>query len=287
MSLLKSGARRLFRIFLVGLGKILARPVRRKLFAFEAATNDPFAVQQAVLQRILAHQRETGFGRAHHFHDIRSLEQFRRNVPVAGYEALEPYIERMRQGDFRALVVDRKVHMFALTSGTTTSRKFISVTPQYLADYRRGWNIWGLKVFRDHPDTKLRPIVQVCGDWDEMRTEAGTPCGAVTGLTALMQKRIIRWLYCVPACIGQVKDINAKNYLMLRLSMPRPVALVIAANPSTLINLARAGDRDKELLIRDIFDGTLSDRYPLPPEVRRSVAGKIKRNPERARELET
>ena len=51
---------------------------------------------------------------------------------------------------------------------------------QYLADYKRGWNIWGLKVFRDHPETKLRPILQVSGDWSECKTEFGTPCGAVT-----------------------------------------------------------------------------------------------------------
>ena len=57
--------------------------------------------------------------------------------------------------------------MFALTSGTTAARKYIPVTTQYLADYRRGWNIWGLKVFRDHPQVKLRPIVQMSGDWEE------------------------------------------------------------------------------------------------------------------------
>jgi hypothetical protein len=102
-----------------------------------------------------------------------------------------------------------------------------------------------------------------------------------------MQKRLIRWLYCVPACVGQVKDAQAKYYLVLRLSVPKSVALVIAANPSTLIHLARAGDRDKETLIRDLFNGTLSDRFDIPATVRQAVAGRIaKRHRERARELE-
>jgi len=148
--------------------------------------------------------------------------------------------------------------MFALTSGTTAARKFIPVTPQYLADYRRGWNIWGMRLFRyDHPELKLRPIVQISSDWDEFRTEAGIPCGSVTGLTAEMQKRIIRWLYCVPGCISKIKDPMAKYYVVLRLSLPRPVGMVVAANPSTLINMARAGDQHKESLIRDLHDGTL------------------------------
>ena len=40
--------------------------------------------------------------------------------------------------------------------------------------------------------------------------------------------------------------------------------MIIAANPSTLVNLARAGDQEKETLIRDIHDGTLSHalRHP-------------------------
>src|SRR5947199_2407242 len=286
MSFLSSGARWLGRFLLGRFGKIIATPIRRKLYAFEAATHHPQEVQQALLKSILEHQADTGFGRDHHFRDVRTLEDFRRQVPVAGYEAVEPYIARMQKGDFQALVADKVVHMYALTSGTTATRKFIPVTPQYLADYRRGWNIWGLKVFRDHPETRFRPIVQLSGDWNECQTEAGAPCGAVTGLTARMQWRLIRWLYCVPACVGEVKDVSAKYYLVLRLSMPKRVAVVIAANPSTLINMARQGDRDKELLIRDIHDGTLSSRYPIPDKVREELRGRFKKDPARARELE-
>src|SRR5262249_57673365 len=122
-------------------------------------------------------------------------------------------------------------------------------------EYGRGWNLWGLKVFRDHPEVKLRPIVQLSGDWQEFYTEAGIPCGSVTGLTAAMQKRIVRWVYCVPGCVGKVKDPLAKYYLALRLSLPRPVGMIIAANPSTLVNMARTGDEHKEALIRDLYDG--------------------------------
>ena len=176
--------------------------------------------------------------------------------------------------------------MFALTSGTTATRKFIPVTDRYLADYKRGWNIWGLKVLRDHRDTRLRPIVQLSGDYEEFHTEAGIPCGAVTGLTATMQKRIIRWLYCVPACVGKIKDTAAKYYVTLRLSLPRQVAMVISANPSTLLNLARLGDKEKEALIRDLADGTLSDRVDVPAAIRAALRGRLRKHPERARELE-
>lgn len=269
------------------MAKLVALPVRRQLRSFEEATRRPRDAQLALLRRILSAHADSSFGRDHGFHTSQSLADFRRQVPVAGYDYYEPYLERVRRGDWQALLSSPVIHMFALTSGTTSARKFIPVTPQYLADYRRGWNIWGLRVFRDHPNVKLRPIVQMSGDWQEFHTEAGIPCGSVTGLTATMQKRIIRRLYCVPACVGMVKDSAAKYYLTLRLSAHRPVGMIIAANPSTLINLARAGDLEKESLIRDIHDGTLSERFAVPREVRDLLGYRLsKKLPEKARALE-
>jgi hypothetical protein len=278
----------LSRFLLKLLGKVVRRPVMRHLAAFEAATHRPREVQEALLRRILSYQADTDFGREHGFASIRNVDDFRHQLPVADYEYFEPYIARLRRGDLRALLADPRVHMFALTSGTTAARKFIPVTPQYLADYRRGWNIWGMRLWRyDHPEAKLRPIVQISSDWDEFRTEAGIPCGSVTGLTAEMQKRIIRWLYCVPGCISKIKDPAAKYYTVLRLSLPRPVGTVVAANPSTLVNLARAGDQHKESLIRDLYNGTMSERLDVPDEIRAALARQLSRkHVKRARELE-
>jgi hypothetical protein len=275
------------RFLLRMVGKVVKRSVLRHLVAFEQATCRPQEVQEALLLRMLAKHRETDFGRRHGFEHILNVADFRRQLPVAGYEYFEPYINRLRRGEFRALLGDDRVLMFALTSGTTAARKFIPVTEQYLTDYRRGWNIWGMRVFQDHPEVKLRPIVQLSSDWDEFRTEAGTPCGSVTGLTATMQKRIIRWLYCVPPCTARVSDTIAKYYLALRLSVPRGIGMIIAANPSTVVNMARIGDQEKESLIRDIHDGTLDPRFEVAPDVRAALASRLRRrHPQRARELE-
>ncbi|HEY7309400.1 MAG TPA: GH3 auxin-responsive promoter family protein [Gemmataceae bacterium] len=266
--------------------KLIARPIRRRLAVFEAATCQPREVQEALLRDILEHQAATAFGRDHRFDAVRTAEDFRRQVPVAGYEYVEPYIVRVCRGETDALLADPRIHMFALTSGTTAGRKFIPVTQQYLDDYRRGWNIWGLKALRDHSEVRMRPILQMAGDPDEFRTESGVPCGAVTGLTAKMQKRLIRWLYSVPASVARIKDPRAKYYVVLLLSVPRKVGMIIAANPSTLINLARAGDLEKEALIRDIHDGTLTAHIEIPADIRADLQRRLRKHPDRARELE-
>ena len=266
--------------------RVVAPPVRRRLHQFEAATHDPQSVQEAVLADVLAHQAGTAYGRDHRFDSIRTVADYRRNVSVAGYEGIEPYIDRVRKGETSALLADPLVHMFALTSGTTATRKYIPVTQRYLDDYKRSWNIWGLSVFRDHKELLLRPILQMSGDHDEFRTQTGIPCGAVTGLTATMQKRIVRFMYCVPPGVGRIKDPRAKYYVVMRQALPRSVAMLVAANPSTLINLARAGDQEKETLIRDVHDGTLRQDLDIPPAMRQWLTERLRREPARARELE-
>src|SRR5262245_16174238 len=90
------------------LGKIVAFPVRRQLAAFESATQRPREVQEELLRRILAAQSNTDFGREHHFREIRTIEDFRRNLPVSPYEYFEPYIQRVQRGEFNALLADRQ-----------------------------------------------------------------------------------------------------------------------------------------------------------------------------------
>lgn len=157
-------------------GKVAGLPIRQRAARFESATRHPKRIQEDLRKRILFRQARTQFGKDHHFSRIQSLEDFRHNLPIAPYEYFEPYLAQVRRGNFQALLADTRIHMFALTSGTTAARKYIPVTDQYLADYKRGWNIWGLKAFRAHPASKLRPIVQLSGDWDEFRSECGIPC---------------------------------------------------------------------------------------------------------------
>jgi len=275
------------RFLLVRLGRLLTYPVRRQLRQFEVACETPEAVQNALLFRILRTQAETQFGRDHAFARITTVAEYRRNVPVAPYERVAPYIEKVQHGDTRALLADHRVLMFALTSGTTASRKLIPVTDAYLAAYRRGWNMWGVKMYRENRGRRIamRPIVQLGGDPEEFRTPAGIPCGNLSGYTAMVQKRLIKWMYAVPYVTGKIKDAKSRYYVALRFSIGRNVSQLMAANPSTLIQLARTLDAEKEHLLRDLRDGTLRSDLDLPPEVRAYLAPRAKANAARAAEL--
>ena len=246
--------------------RILGRPVasraRRLARAFLDQTENAGQVQRDLLLGRLARHADSQFGRDHFFAEIRTPADFRRRVPISGYDRHEPYIDRVRQGDVGAAFFGpgTKVLMFALTSGTFNRPKTIPVTPEALADYREGWTIWGIMAFDAHPPMMrngLRPILQVASDWRESLTPAGIPCGAITGLTAHMQSRLVRTTYCMPAVASRIKDIESKYYVALRFSIHRNLGTIIAANPSTILAMARLGDREKEVLIRDVADGTI------------------------------
>jgi hypothetical protein len=232
-------------------------------------------VQRALLLDLVARHADSQFGRDHHFREIRTPADFRRRVPIRGYDGLEPYIDRVRQGDTGALFgAGTEVLMFALTSGTTDRPKTIPVTRESLRDYREGWTIWGVLAFDDHPPMLtrgLKPILQLASDWRERFTPAGIPCGAITGLTAHMQNPLVRITYCMPPVAARIKDIESKYYVALRMSVNRDLGSTIAANPSTILAIARLGDREKETLIRDFADGTIDPKWSIAPEIRQAL----------------
>ena len=161
-----------------------------------------------------------------------------------------------------------------MTSGTTNRPKTIPVTREALHDYREGWTIWGIQAFDahfDHLRRGLRPILQLASDWRESVTPSGIPCGAITGLTAHMQNPLIRLTYCMPVAGARIKDIESKYYIALRHSVHRDLGATIAANPSTLLAIARLGDREKATLIRDYADGTIDRKWEIPADVRAAL----------------
>ncbi len=257
------------------LGMPLVRRSRNLAARFLSDTHRADEVQRERLLSLIQRNADSQFGRDHHFGEIRNAADFRRRVPIRGYDGHEPYIARVREGDTGALFgPGTEILMFALTSGTTAQPKTIPVTRESLQNYREGWTVWGMLAFDGHPrilDRGLRPILQLVSNWREQFTPAGIPCGAITGLTAQMQNPLVRQTYCMPPATMGIKEIEAKYYTALRLSIHRDLGTVMAANPSTLLAIARLGDREKETLLRDLRDGTLTEKFAVPPEVRQAL----------------
>ena len=274
------------RTFADKLKLIFAMAHSRALFKrFVRDAHAAIEVQQRVLFDKLRGNVDSAYGRDFGFKHIRSYADFARQVPITAYEDLVPYVERVKHGEVSAMFGrGQRVLMFAMSSGTTTEPKYVPVTETFLKTYRRGWNVFGGRAISDHPGSFLRRIVQVTSPMDETRAPSGVPCGAITGLMAATQKRLVRRYYVAPLCVAYISDPAARYYTIMRLALSEDVAFMITANPATQLKLVRTADSAAERIIRDIRDGTLDEA--LPPEIRAQLTPRLKPDPQTARRLE-
>ncbi len=243
--------------------------------------------QEAALRRALATVSTSDFGRRYGLERVRGIEDFRRAVPLHSYDDVWPTIERVWDGDTQALFSPgRRVLMFATSSGTTARPKLIPVTAEFVQDYRRGWNVFGVKMLIDHRGSALRAILQCTGRHDVSRSPTGIPAGAITGLLASTQKRIVRRFYVGRPEIAQITDARARYYTLMRFGVVRDVSFAVTANPATLIQMARVASEESDRLIRDVHDGTLSRDLVADSALHGLLAPGLRADPQRARELE-
>ncbi|MDA0832469.1 MAG: GH3 auxin-responsive promoter family protein [Planctomycetota bacterium] len=234
--------------------------LRRDAQQYLQSTTHCRDTQAAVLRNLLELHADSHFSREYGLTGNLGPKLFRARLPVVTDEFYRPWIEKLRQGDMRALLgTSQRLLMFALTSGTTAESKYIPITEQFLNDYRRGWQIWGIHTFDDHPILHRLNILQLSSDHDQFRTPAGTSCGNISGLVGSMQSRTVKLMYTLPTEISTIHAADAKYYTALRLAIADDhVGVIMTANPSTLLRLARLADTYKESLIRDLHDGTLT-----------------------------
>lgn len=85
--------------------------------------------QEQLLLSFVRHAEKTLFGRTHGFEEIHSVQDFQNKVPVADYEDLKPYIEKVKKGQRNILWTDTPEY-FAKTSGTTSGAKYIPISKE-------------------------------------------------------------------------------------------------------------------------------------------------------------
>lgn len=232
--------------------------------------------------------RETQFGRDHGFGEISTLEEFRRRVPPLRYDDFAPYITAVAAGEPQALIPPgEKLLRFTITTGSGGTPKLNPVSDTWLREYRKAWDLWGLKLFADHPWHLGDQMLQLAGKWDMGRTPSGAQISMVSALLARIQNPMLRPYYATPSPVNDIPDPIARYYTALRLSITQRVGWFVLMNPGLLIRIAELGDEHKERLIRDLRDGTLSTDFEVPGDIRESLRPLLqKRHPARAAQLE-
>ena len=92
------------------------------------------ALQQKTFEYLVAKAKDTAFGKDHHFENIRTYDDFKKQVPVRDYEDLRPYIDRITHG-VEDILWPGKPEYLAKTSGTTSGVKYIPITKESMPEH--------------------------------------------------------------------------------------------------------------------------------------------------------
>jgi len=89
----------------------------------------PLQTQEKVFKKLIDIAMGTKFGKDHQFSEIKTYNDFKKNVPIRDYEELKPYISRVVAGEENILWPGKPLY-FAKTSGTTSGAKYIPLTKE-------------------------------------------------------------------------------------------------------------------------------------------------------------
>lgn len=119
----------------MGFRSVLAKPFAAYIASqTKEWSGKPVAYQQRVFESLLKGGAGTLFGRDHGFGDVRTHEDFAKQVPIRDYEMLRPYVDRVVNGEENILWKGKPIY-FAKTSGTTSGTKYIPITKESIPNH--------------------------------------------------------------------------------------------------------------------------------------------------------
>lgn len=155
--------------------------------------------QAKLLLSLIDTAKKTLFGRTYDFENIRSVEDFQAKVPVADYEDLKPYIEKVKRGQ-RDILWTETPEYFAKTSGTTSGSKYIPISKEGMP-----FQVKGAQSALFHYIAKKNNADFVCGKMiflqgsPELEEVFGIKTGRLSGIVAhhipnyLQKNRLPSW----------------------------------------------------------------------------------------------
>jgi hypothetical protein len=210
---------------------------RRRTAALAAC--NPAAVQARTLRRLLRRAADTRFGRDHRFSAIRTVDEFRRAVPLRTYEALWDDYLKARYPVFEDLTWPGRIPYLALTSGTTQgATKYIPVSREMLASNQKAGRTMLAYHMAATPSSRIfhGRIFFLGGSCDLERPAPGVEQGDLSGIAAKEINAFLRPYAFPPLSLALEPNWERKLSLLAERSRHEPVTLV-GGVPSWLLML--------------------------------------------------
>jgi len=118
--------------------------MKRRLPRIQEFMAQPVETQERVFQELIATARYTEWGMKYNYSQVKTVQEFKEQVPVSTYERLFPYIERILKGEPNVLWPSPVEH-FAKSSGTTNARSRSNSSGRMLVSERNWVGCWRIE----------------------------------------------------------------------------------------------------------------------------------------------
>ena len=138
--------------------------------------------QQSTFNNLIKAAAKTEFGKEHGFADIKTCEDFVKQVPIRDYEAFKVYIERIKEGKHNVLWKGQPIYL-AKTSGTTSGVKYIPITKDSIPNHINTARNALLCYMAETGNTKFADgkLIFLSGS-PELERVGGIPTGRLSGI---------------------------------------------------------------------------------------------------------
>lgn len=210
---------------------------------FRRALRQPRQTQERLLMRFLRRNAGSEYGRRYGYAGTRSVRDFQERVPIVGYDDLEPWVERICNGQSNVFTTEPIVRL-EKTSGSSSAAKYIPYTASLLAEFQNAVGAWMFDLFTRRPG--LLGGGQYWSISPAAREKEVTPGGLSVGFDddteyfRPLERWLLRQVLAVPSAICRVRDMDANRWLTLNYLMGcRHLRFISVWSPSFLTLLMK------------------------------------------------
>ena len=221
----------------------------------EAFIEKPWEKQLKTFDYLISHGRRTYFGEKNNFDNIKTPEDFKKHVPIMGYDDLKPYLDIIINERKGNVLWDTPVKWFAMSSGTTNDKsKYIPITEESLkkCHYRGGYHMLALYA-KHYPENRyLFGKSLVMGGSQQVNTIGE---GVFTGdVSAVLLKNLPWWVKRrrTPEEISMIPEWDVKLQQLSDYAINEDIRSLIGV-PSWMLVLLRKITKDTGQCITDIW----------------------------------
>ncbi|MFT6815303.1 MAG: hypothetical protein ACJAZ3_001208 [Sphingobacteriales bacterium] len=130
--------------------------MKKRIHQIELFMKYPHEVQDEWRKNLIYDARNTEWGKKYDYSSINTVKDFKNRIPIQNYESLEPYIQKLLDGE-QNILWPSEIKWFAKSSGTTSNKsKFIPVSNESLEEchFKGGKDLYCLYV-NNRPDANL------------------------------------------------------------------------------------------------------------------------------------